>query len=499
MNLPRRSGILLHPTSLPSPGGIGDLGEEAYRFVDFLAASGQRFWQVLPLSPIGFGNSPYSSPAVLAGNPLLISPGELAREGLLDSGDLLPAPEFPPGRVDYGAATEYRRRLLKKAHRNFLAAAGRKERHGLERYCREKAEWLADAALFAAIKDRFRGRPWQQWPEEFAWRKPAALRRAGEELAAGISEWCFCQYLFSRQWRRLRRYARERGVAVIGDISFFVNHDSVDVWAHRDFFLLDERGNHRECSGVPPSRAGVSQIWDMPLYNWEAMARAGFPWWRLRFFEMLEAFDLVRVDHFSGFYACWHVRPGASTSVEGRWVPGPGTALFKSLEAERGPLPIIAEALEPKIMSRTELLLEELGYPGIRILQHGFSGSPANPHLPANYPARCAAYPGTHDDDTARGWYSSRPPAVKRRVRAALGPRRGREINWWFIEAVERSPAAIAIIPLQDVIGLGSEARMNIPGAGSGQWEWRFRREMLTDGLAGRLARTVRDSGRRRR
>ncbi len=496
MIFPRRSGILLHPTSLPSPGGIGDLGEEAYRFLDFLSASGQRLWQVLPLSPIGFGNSPYSSPAVLAGNPLLISPGELVREGLLSADDLLSSPRFPPGKADFGAGASNRRRLLKKACRVFQADAGEDQRRDLEKYFRAKADWLDDAALFAALKERFGGKPWHQWPEEFADREPAALRAAGEELADQIDELRFYQYLFSRQWQRLRRYAGERQIAVIGDISFFVNHDSVDVWAHRDFFLLDERGSRRECSGVPPSRHGVSQIWDMPLYDWEAMEDAGFPWWRQRFSEMLQAFDIIRVDHFSGFYACWHVRPGAATSAEGRWVSGPRGRFFQRLEADWGPLPIIAEALEPKLMSRTEPMLQELGYPGIRILQHGFSGRPANPHLPANYPENCAAYPGTHDDDTARGWYRTRPAEVRERVRVALGPRRGREVNWWFIDAVEQSPAATAIIPLQDVLGLGSEARMNTPGAGSGQWEWRLKPEMLTDQVSKQLARATGNSGR---
>lgn len=496
MNFPRRSGILLHPTSLPSPGGIGDLGEEAYRFVDFLAAAGQRLWQVLPLSPIGFGDSPYSSPSVLAGNPYLISAGELVREGLLTSADLESPPDPPPGRVDYPRAADRKRSLLKKAYRNFAAGAGREELRELEDYRREKSPWLDDSALFAALKERYRGQPWYQWPEAIAFRRPKALRKAEAELSERTAELRFYQYLFFRQWGRLRRYANSRGIAIIGDISFFANHDSVDVWAHRDFFLLDGRGRRREYSGVPPSRYGVSQIWDMPLYDWPAMEAAGFPWWGRRFAEMLEDFDIVRVDHFSGFYACWHITPGAETSAEGRWVRGPGTALFRSLERERGPLPIIAEALEPKIMSRTERMLEEIGYPGIRILQHGFSGRADNPHLPENYPERSAAYPGTHDDDTAIGWYASRDPAVKRLVRRRLGARRGRKVNWWFISAVQESSAATAVIPLQDVLGLGSGARMNTPGAGSGQWVWRFRPGALTGPAAEQLARATRDSGR---
>ena len=493
---PRESGILLHPTSLPSPGGIGDLGKEAYSFVDFLAASGQRLWQVLPLSLLGFGNSPYSSPAVLSGNPLLISLEELVGENLLSSADLADYPESPLDQVDYGRVAAFKLRLLDRAYQNFLADAGEKEKGELEAFREKKAGWLEDSSLFSALKGHYRGRSWYEWPEEIAFRQPDALRKARAELAPAIALSRFRQYLFSRQWQRLRGYARDRGVRVIGDLSFFVNHDSVDVWTHREFFLLGDRDRPRELSGVPPSRSGVSQIWDMPLYDWSAMAEAGYPWWRLRFSEMLGAFDIIRVDHFSGFYACWHVRPGATTSAEGRWVRGPGASFLKSLEEDWGPLPIIAEALEPKIMSKTDLMLKELGYPGIRILQHGFSGRDSSPHLPANYPRNCVAYPGTHDDDTVRGWFGSRSEEVRDRVNSALGPRDGREINWWFIDAVEHSPAATAIIPLPDVLGLGSEARMNIPGSRSDQWKWRFQRELLTDEVARKLARVTGDSGR---
>jgi 4-alpha-glucanotransferase len=496
MKFPRRSGILLHPTSLPSPGGIGDLGKEAYRFVDFLAASGQRLWQVLPLSPLGFENSPYSSSAVLAGNPLLISLEELVGDGILSPSDLAAIPEFPPGRVDYGLAAASKMKMLARARRNFLSAAGEREKGEMEEFSRSRAAWLDDSALFQALKERYGGRPWHQWPEEIAFREPAALRTAERELAAEIALSRFRQYLFSRQWHRLREYANDRGVAIIGDLSFFANHDSVDVWTRRDFFLLDDRGRRLELSGVPPSRVGVSQIWDMPLYNWEAMEEAGFPWWRLRFSEMLAAFDIVRVDHFSGFYACWHIRPGASTSAEGRWVRGPGTALFRALAKERGPLPIIGEALEPKIKKKAERLLRKLGYPGIRILQHGFSGHPDNPHLPGNYPSSCAAYSGTHDDDTALGWFAARGPAEQALVLGYLGGADGENLNWRFIKAVQNSAAETAIIPLQDVLGLGSEARMNIPGAGSGQWEWRYRRRMLTEKITDQLFRVTRDSGR---
>ncbi len=496
MTYPRQSGILLHPTSLPSPDGIGDLGKQAYRFVDFLAASGQRLWQILPLSLLGFGNSPYSSPAVLSGNPLLISMEELVGEGLLSPADLAASPDFPPDQVDYGRVAAFKLRLLDRVYQNFLTDAGEKEKGELAAFREKKSGWLEDSSLFSALKGHYQGRPWYRWPPEIASRQPAALRKARAELAPAIEVSQFQQYLFSRQWQRLRRYAGDRGVRVIGDLSFFVNRDSVDVWTHREFFLLDGRGRPRELSGVPPSRSGVSQIWDMPLYDWSAMAEAGYPWWRLRFSEMLGAFDIIRVDHFSGFYACWHIRPGAATSAEGRWVRGPGASLLKSLESDWGPLPIIAEALEPKIMAQTDLMLKELGYPGIRILQHGFSGRAANPHLPANYPRRCVAYPGTHDDDTVRGWFASRSEEVRARVNSALGPRDGREVNWWFIDAVEQSPAATAIIPLPDVLGLGSEARMNIPGTRSGQWKWRFQKGMLTDEVAGKLARVTADCGR---
>ncbi len=496
MNFLRRSGILLHPTSLPSPGGIGDLGKEAYRFVDFLAAAGQRLWQVLPLSPLGFANSPYSSPAVLAGNPLLISLENLVRDGLLSPSDLKPAPRFPAGRVDYGGAAEFKMKLLSRARRNFLASAGEREKGNLEEFSRSQADWLDESALFQALKERYGGRPWYRWPEEIAFRRPSALRAAREELAEEIALSRFRQWLFTRQWRDLRRYANDRGLAVIGDLSFFANHDSVDVWRRRDFFLLDGRGRRRELSGVPPSRAGVSQIWDMPLYNWEAMEEAGFPWWRQRFSRVLDDFDIVRVDHFSGFYACWHISPGAKTSAEGRWVRGPGTALFRALEKERGRLPIIGEALEPKIKRETARMLRELGYPGIRIFQHGFSSRANESHLPGRYPVRCVACLGTHDDDTALGWFAARSPEERSRILRYLKAEDRRNVNWRCIRAVQESAAATAIIPLQDVFGLGSEARMNIPGAESGQWEWRFGRELLTDRLAGRLARVTRDAGR---
>ncbi len=496
MKFSRRSGVLLHITSLPSPYGIGDLGEGAYRFVDFLVDAGQRLWEVLPLAPLSFGNSPYSCPSALAGNPLLISPEELPREGILSREDI-PAPERGSfGRVDFGRAGTVKMKLLERAHDRFRANAGREEREALEVFCAENACWLDDYALYAALKERHQGRPWYTWPRPLAFREESAIKQAREEFAREIEGARFRQYLFSRQWRRLREYANQRGISIIGDLPFFVNHDSVDVWVRRQFFLLDAAGRRLVFSGVPPSRAGVSQIWDMPLYNWEAMADAGFPWWSLRFSEVLGEVDIVRVDHFSGFFACWHVDAGARTSAEGRWVLGPGASLFRSIEEELGPLPLIAESMEPRIKWETNELLTDLGYPGIRILQHGFHGRPDNPHLPKEYPEQCAAYTGTHDDDTIIGWFAAQSPGIKKRIRDCLGTRTARGINWKVIEAVLQSAADTVIIPLQDVLGLGSEARMNLPGAVSGQWEWRYRPEMITAGMVKRFLEYTRSSGR---
>jgi len=496
MRFLRRSGILLHITSFPSPYGIGDLGESAYRFVDFLKASGQRLWQVLPLGPTGHENSPYSSPSAVAGNILLISPGELAAEGMISKKFLSSLRELPSDRVDFVRIIRLKKKMLASARKNFLSSAGAEEIKEFTDFCVVNSIWLDEFSFFMSLKNSFNQLPWYSWPEPIAFRHPEAMRDYRERLSDEIEAVKFQQFLFFRQWGRLRRYANQNGIKIIGDIPIFVNQDSADVWANRQLFLLDEKGWRTELSGVPPSRDGVSQIWDMPLYNWKVMKAGGYKWWKARFAAVLREVDIIRVDHFSGFYALWHIRVGAETSAEGEWVRGPGANLFQEVESELGDLPIIAEALEPAIKKEVNLLLNELGYPGIRVLQHGFHGGTRNPHLPANYPKESAAYPGTHDDNTILGWYRSRPAKIKKRARDYLGISGGRSVNWQIIRVMEESNADTVLIQLQDVLGLGSEARMNTPGTNSHQWEWRYQDDMLTDRMAERLLQLTRESGR---
>ena len=496
MRFPRRSGILLHITSLPSPYGIGDLGEGAYRFVDFLESAGQKLWQVLPLDPTGYENSPYSSSSAFAGNCLLISPAALAGEGLVSRKQISSVGELPLGQVEFPRVINLKRELLDSARMTFLSDSAGKGNRDFDDFCDENSYWLEGFAFFTALKGYFQGVPWYTWPEPIAFRHPAALREYRARLSGEIETAKFRQFLFSRQWEKLREYANRRGIKIIGDIPIFVNQDSADVWANRHLFLLDDKGWRTALSGVPPSRDGVSQIWDMPLYNWKAMKEDGYKWWKERFAAVLKEVDIIRVDHFSGFYAFWHIKVGAKTSAEGEWVRGPGAELFKAVEKELGALPIIAEALEPAIKKAANALLNELGYPGIRVLQHGFSGRRHNPHLPDNYPEDCVAYPGTHDDNTILGWYRSRSPKIKRLVRDYLGISGGRAINWQIIRVMEESRADTVLIQLQDILGLGSEARMNQPGTNSGQWEWRFDWGMLTEWMAERLLELTGESSR---
>ena len=496
MRFPRRSGILLHITSLPSSYGIGDLGEEAYRFVDFLESAGQKLWQVLPLDPTGYENSPYSSSSAFAGNCLLISPAELAEEGLISQKVISSIKELPVGRVDFSRVINLKRELLDSARMTFLSDSAGKENREFEDFCDENSYWLEEFAFFTALKGHFQGVPWYTWPESIAFRRPAALREYRDRFSGEIETAKFRQFLFSRQWQNLRKYANRGGIKIIGDIPIFVNQDSADVWANRHLFLLDDKGWRTVLSGVPPSRDGVSQIWDMPLYDWKAMKEDGYEWWKERFAAILKEVDIIRLDHFSGFYAFWHIKVGAETSAEGEWMRGPGAELFRAVEKELGDLPIIAEALEPAIKKEANALLNELGYPGIRVLQHGFRGGRRNPHLPENYPDECVAYPGTHDDNTILNWYRSRSPKTKRLVRDYLEIPGGRSVNWQIIRVMEESCADTVLIQLQDILGLGGEARMNRPGTYSGQWEWRYDREMLTGGMAARLIQLTGDSGR---
>lgn len=479
MQLPRSSGVLLHPTSLPGPYGIGGVGSQARRFVDFLAASGQRFWQILPLVPTGYGNSPYMSYSAFAGNMLLIDPELLVEEGLLKAADLEPhelthTAGWGHPRVDFEEAKAYKTRLLLTACRAFEhhGTAGRAD---FSSFCEAEGWWLEDYALFMALKEVNDDLPWPEWDKGLALREPPALAKHYRELGDRIYFHRFTQYLFARQWSGLKRYANAAGVRILGDLPIYVAADSADVWANPDLFRLDDDGNPAFVSGVPPDYfSATGQLWGNPLYDWEAIARTGYDWWIRRLKRTLDTVDLVRIDHFRGFESFWEIQAGKTTAMDGRWVQGPGTELFDAIEKGLGGLPIVAEDLGV-ITPEVEQLRDHYGLYGMKVLQFGFDGDPNNPHLPHNYRQQLIAYTGTHDNDTTLGWYGDgdQIPWVRDLVRRYLSCGEEHEVHWAFIQSVLSSVSNIAILPVQDLLGLGSEARMNTPGTAKGNWQWR--------------------------
>ena len=485
----RRSGVLLHPTSLPG-GPIGTLGDEAFRFVDWLKEAGQGLWQMLPLVAVDEGGSPYNGLSAMAGNTFLLDAGRLAEEGLIEEPDedaLLP-------RVDFAAAARRSDALVRRAYEGLRAGRAASLRDDFAAYREKHAYWLHDYALFRALRDAH-GSPWTSWEAGVRTRKPAALRRARKELAEEAERHAFGQFLFDRQWSALRRYATEAGVAIVGDIPIFVAHDSADVWAHPELFSLDKDGMPTVVSGVPPDYfSETGQRWGNPLYRWKVMERDGFRWWKERFRRTLEWVELARIDHFRGFESYWEVPGEEETALNGTWQPGPGSRLFAAVAKELGPLPLIAEDLGV-ITPEVDALRESLGMPGIRVLQFAFGDDEENPHLPANYAANTVAYTGTHDNDTSLGWYRAASEADRAGLRR-LTDAPERSVHWGMMEVVFRSPAALAVVPLQDVLGLGSEDRMNVPGTSQGNWGWRFRREDLTTALAERLNKLTHATGR---
>ncbi len=488
--LERRSGLLLHPTSLPGPYGIGGLGEEACRFVDFLDDARQTLWQILPLVPTGYGNSPYQSPSSFAGNPLLIDPDLLVRDGWLRAQDLQPVPDFPNERVDFEAAARYKGRILHQAFRSFRSAPPAGARQAFEAFCAENAGWLDDYALYTALEGAFaaqgRGGSWSGWPEELACRRPQALRAWGERLAEQVQEQKFRQFLFYGQWRALKRYANGKGIRIVGDIPIFVSYDSAEVWARPELFQLRRDRALRVVAGVPPDYfSETGQLWGNPLYDWERMRADGFDWWISRLRHTLELVDVVRIDHFRGFQAYWEVPAGEKTAVNGRWVQAPGMEFFQAAERELGRLPIIAEDLG-LITPEVEALREQLGFPGMKVLQFAFGEDEFNPYLPHNYARRCVVYTGTHDNNTTLGWYRSAPEPTRDHVRRYLA-RDGHDIAWDFIRLAWSSVAEMAFTTPQDLLNLGEEARMNFPSTSAGNWAWRLGADRLTPPVAGRL------------
>lgn len=491
---PRASGVLLHPTSLPGPGGIGRLGEEAHRFVDWLADAGQSYWQILPLVDTDGGGSPYNGISALAGNPALIDPRELVAAGLLTEADLPREDDVDPVRVDFRVVLESSETTLARAHRRLVALPGHPLHAVVAEYRTRHASWLEDYALFRALRGHH-GSPWTGWPAALRRRDSAALEGARAELTAQIELAVFQQAMFDRQWAALRRHAGSRGIEIIGDIPIFVAHDSADVWAHQELFALDGEGRPTVVSGVPPDYfSETGQRWGNPLFRWDVMRGRGYRWWIDRFRRTFDWVDVVRVDHFRGFESYWEIPAEEETAVVGEWRPGPGAAFFRAVTAELGELPLIAEDLG-LITPAVEDLRVELGYPGMRVLQFAFDGNTGNPHLPENYPEMTVGYTGTHDNDTGAGWWAAAEDGEKQAARSRFRDH-SMPVHESLMELVYRSRARLVVAPVQDVLGLGAEARMNTPGTSQGNWTWRLAAGELTADRAAWLRRLTSETGR---
>jgi 4-alpha-glucanotransferase len=493
MRLPRASGILLHPTSLPGRFGIGDLGPQAHAFLDFLVETGQRWWQILPLGPTGYGNSPYQSFSSYAGNPLLISPEVLVDDGWLDVNDYRDYPALPDDRVDFDAVAKAKDQLFRRAFKNFEPS-----HLGFESFLSDNADWLDDYALYMALKESHGGKAWYDWePNKLVIRGKRALNQVRKSLADSILYYQFVQYAFSRQWSALRDACHSRQVQLIGDLPIFVATDSADVWSRPDLFQLDKKGRPTVVAGVPPDYfSATGQLWGNPLYRWKAHAKEKFAWWIARMKAQLDRVDLVRLDHFRGFEAYWEVPAGSETAATGRWALGPGTAFLEALRDGLGGLPLIAEDLG-EITAEVRALRDRFDLPGMRILQFAFGGGGTEQDLPHRHINHCIVYTGTHDNDTTVGWFTAtgadttmskeQREAERKYVLRYLGTI-GKEIHWDMIRIGMGSVADTMIVPLQDVLGLDSTARMNVPGSAEGNWSWRFQASQLDPRVRHRLA-----------
>jgi 4-alpha-glucanotransferase len=494
-HFPRESGILLHPTSLPGTHGIGDLGDAAFRFVDWMERAGLRLWQVMPLGPTGFGDSPYASPSAFAGNPMLVSLSWLEGDGLLESAELEGHPDFPDERVDFKRVVPFRWSMLRRAYDRFRRGAGAAFRQPFVGFCEEQQRWLDDYALFMAIKEQHGGTAWTDWPEQIRLRDPETLDRMRQELASEIRFHQFVQFQFRRQWSALREYANARGIRIIGDIPIFVSGDSVDVWTNQGEFKLDKAGRTVEVAGVPPDPfSATGQIWGNPVFDWKAMRENRYRWWVDRIRVMLDTVDIVRIDHFRGFAAAWVVPADAETAELGQWERSPGGEVFAAIQESLGEVPIIVEDLgviTPDVIS----LRETLGFPGMKVLQFAFENDPANMYLPHNYHPDAVVYTATHDNQTTVGWFLTRGEQERSAVQAYLG-RDGSDVAWDLIRVALASVARTAIVPMQDVLRLGDEARMNIPGQAHDNWGWRMRWDQMDYGLAAGLRQLVTIFGR---
>ncbi|MFZ0733209.1 MAG: 4-alpha-glucanotransferase [Candidatus Sulfotelmatobacter sp.] len=486
MSFPRAAGILLHPTSLPSRGGVGDFGPVAYRFADFLASARQGLWQVLPLGPLGYGNSAYSATSAFAGNPLLISLERLADHGWMDKSkiDSLTATSGP---VEYDRVFAEKMPLLFDAARNFLGSASSGALGRFDSFRGENSWWLDDFVLFDALRARHKLETWNRWPRDLAQREPSGLTQAREELADDIRIRSALQFAFYEQWHALRRYCAERAIRIVGDVAIFVNHDSADVWTNRELFRLNENLEPEVVAGVPPdffSKTG--QRWGNPLYRWDIMKQRGYKWWIQRLRWATQNCDYIRLDHFRGFDQFWEIPAGDTTAVNGRWVDGPRDDLFLKVREALGGLPFFAEDLG-YITPEVNALRDRLQIPGMAVLQFGFGDEGAHMYLPHRAAGK-VIYTGTHDNDTVEGWWESGATEQEKRNAEAYFGRCDDGVHWAFIRGAQCSPASFSIIPLQDVFGLGSEARMNIPSVDGGNWRWRFEENRLTSELGAKLA-----------
>jgi 4-alpha-glucanotransferase len=502
----RASGVLLHPTSLPGPHGVGDLGPAARRLAEFLRAAGQRWWQTLPLGPPGLGNSPYNALSAFAGNPLLLSLDALVEDGLLEPGDLQPAPAPGAVRADYAAAAAFKEPRLRRAFAAFGRRGRLEDRAALDEFHQAEAAWLPDYALFRAVKDAHASAPWTAWPPDLRRRAPEALRSAARALAEEVRYHEFLQFLFARQWAALRRHVHALGVGLIGDVPIYVAADSADVWANPELFRLHADGQPDVVAGVPPDYfSDTGQRWGNPVYRWDVMRAHAYRWWIERFRLTFARFDAARLDHFIGFVRFWEIPAERPDARGGRWTPGPGAEVFESVFGALGPLELIAEDLG-SVTTEVTALRDQLGLPGMRVLQFVLGNDLTGDAAPDRYPRRSVVYTGTHDNDTAQGWFrtggldpaTSLPAEIERRRQLILRQigSQGRDMHWGMIRLALSTPSDTAIIPVQDILGLGPEARMNLPASATGNWEWRLHEGALDPALAGRLLGLTRAHGR---
>lgn len=472
-NASRASGLLLHPTSLPGPFGIGELGQEVYRFIDWLVEAKQSLWQILPLGATGYGDSPYASFSAFAGNPLLISLQQLQEEGLLTARELEPLRALPAHHVDFGALIPLRTAALRKAFKRWQSQDPNDEEECLRRFRQANGWWLEPFALFMALKEKHKGAPWWQWKPIFKHYQPDLASELSEAHTQTVQFEIFLQFVFHKQWSRVKRYAHERGIQIIGDLPIFVAHDSADVWSHPHLFQMDDHKNLTAVAGVPPDAfSQTGQRWGNPLYDWEAMQADGFQWWIARFQQALRWIDVVRVDHFRGFSAYWSVPANQPTAMIGEWVPAPGHALFEAVTGALGELPLLAEDLG-FITEEVEHLRDRFGFWGMKVLQFAFEGGPENPYLPHHHQPNMIVYTGTHDNDTSLGWFQSANADTQEAFYRYIGCKE-EPVHRAMIRLAMASVCRWSVVPVQDVLGLGSEARMNLPGAETGWWTWRL-------------------------